>query len=215
VLLLLISPNLYGVELLLYTVEMSASTPSRSTPSRTSPLTVERIVDAACRIIERDGFDALSMRKLGAELDVDPMAVYHHITDRRELLRLVTERTVGRMRAPDPAASWDVRVRQWATGYWDIVAAHRELTLAGLADPRVAAGGIPFTESLVSAITESGLPGDLVEANVFIVVDAVHGAALGTSSSGRDETSALRSTFELGLDTIIAGIAARARSSER
>jgi AcrR family transcriptional regulator len=191
---------------------MSASTSPRSTP-----LSAERIVDVACRIIERDGLAGLSMRKLGAELDVDPMAVYHHVADKRELLALVTARTIGMMTPPDPAASWDTRVRQWAMNYWDLVAQHRDLTLAGLADPGIAAGGLPSTESLVAAIADSGLSADLVEPTAFIVVDAVHGAALsgaptGAGRSAKKERARQRATFAVGLDTIVAGIAARAET---
>ena len=147
-----VSPLLYTVDSLLYGVEMSASTSPRPTP-----LSVERIVDAACLIVERDGLAGLSMRKLGAELAVDPMAVYHHVADKRQLLALVTARTIGTMSPPDPAASWDSRVRQWAMSYWELVANHRELTLAGLADPEIAAGGLPSTAPLVAAIADSGL----------------------------------------------------------
>ncbi len=194
---------------------MSASTSPRSTP-----LSVERIVDVACRIIERDGLAGLSMRKLGAELGVDPMAVYHHVAGKRELLALVTARTIGTMTPPDPTAPWDTRVRQWAMNYWEVVAKHRDLTLAGLADPEIAAGGLPSTESLVAAIADSGLPADLVEPTAFIVVDAVHGAALsgvptGTGRSRNRELSRLRATFAVGLDTIVAGIAARAATKRR
>jgi AcrR family transcriptional regulator len=194
---------------------MSASTSPKSTSPRSTPLSVERIVDVACRIVERDGLAGLSMRKLGAELDVDPMAVYHHVADKRELLALVTARTIGAMAPPDPMAPWDTRVRQWAMNYWELVATHRDLTLAGLADPAIAAGGLPSTESLIAAIADSGLPADLVEPTAFIVVDAVHGAALsgvptGTGRSRNRELARLRAAFAVGLDTIIAGIAARA-----
>jgi TetR/AcrR family transcriptional regulator, tetracycline repressor protein len=187
-----------------------------STAPRPAPLSVERIVDAASRIVERDGLGGLSMRKLGAELQVDPMAVYHHVADKRQLLRLVTARTIGGMAPPDPTAPWDVRVRQWATRYWELVIAHRELTLAGLADPEIARGGLPSTAPLVAAVADSGLASELVEANAFVVVDAVHGAALGVGAHGRhgdDDLDRLRTAFEIGLDTIVAGITARARSS--
>ncbi len=186
---------------------------------RAMPLTVGRVVDAACRIVERDGLGGLSMRRLGAELGVDPMAVYHHVANKRQLLALVTARTVGHMVPPDPSAAWDDRVRQWATRYWDVVVRHRELTLAGLADPEIAAGGLPSTEPLVAAIVDSGLPSDVVEPTTFIVVDAVHGAALGTGGPGRgglsddDDIASMRSLFEVGLDTIVTGIAARARQT--
>jgi AcrR family transcriptional regulator len=193
---------------------------SASTSPRSAPLSVERIVDVACRIIESDGLAGLSMRKLGAELDVDPMAVYHHVADKRELLALVTARTMGTMAPPDPTAPWDERVRQWAMNYWELVSKHRDLTLAGLADPAIAAGGLPSTESLIAAIADSGLPADLVEPTAFIVVDAVHGAALsgvptGTVRSRTRELARLRTTFAVGLDTIVAGIAARAAAKRR
>lgn len=189
--------------------------PNRSTAV---PLSVERIVDAACVIIERDGLRGLSMRKLGAHLDVDPMAVYHHVADKRELLALVTARTIGGVVPPDPAAPWDVRVQQWALRYWDVVVAHRDLTLAGLADPDIAAGGLPATEPLLAAVADSGLRADLIEPNAFLVVDAVHGSALSVGSPSRRENNdvaALRIAFEVGLDTVVAGIAARAASSSR
>jgi AcrR family transcriptional regulator len=191
---------------------------SASTTPKATPLSVDRIVDVACGIIERDGLAKLSMRKLGAELGVDPMAVYHHVADKRELLALVTERTIGTMTPPDPEAPWDERVRQWAMNYWELVAEHRDLTLAGLADPRIAAGGLPSTESLVAAVADSGLRTELVEPTAFIVVDAVHGAALsgiptGTVRSRKRELARLRAAFAVGLDTIVAGIAARAETS--
>ena len=185
-----------------------------STRSVPQPLSVERIVDAACLLVERDGLRGLSMRKLGAHLQVDPMAVYHHVADKRELLALVTARTTGAMVPPDPTATWDVRVRQWAMRYWELVVAHRELTLAGLADPEIAAGGLPSTEPLLAAIADSGLRADLIEPNAFIVVDAVHGSALSVGSPGRPHTNdvdALRAAFEIGIDTILAGITARTR----
>lgn len=78
------------------------------------------------------------------------------------------------------------------------------LTLAGLADLEIAAGGLPSTEPLVAAVADSGLPADVVEPNAFIVVDAVHGAALGVGSPGRhdgDDLALLRAAFEVGLDT--------------
>ncbi len=184
--------------------------------SSSHPLTVERIVDAACLIIERDGLRGLSMRKLGAHLDVDPMAVYHHVADKRELLALVTTRTIGAMVPPDPTAAWDVRTRQWAIRYWELVVENRELTLAGLADPDIAAGGLPSTEPLLAAIADSGLRADLIEPNAFLVVDVVHGAALSVGAPGRHDSNdvgALRTAFEVGIDTILAGITARTHAS--
>jgi TetR/AcrR family transcriptional regulator, tetracycline repressor protein len=180
---------------------------------RTDPLTVDAIVDAACALIADAGLPALSMRRLGVALGVDPMAVYHHVPNKRELLSLVTARLVGAMALPAPDDPWDSRVRRWAMAYWDVVVANRDLVAAGLADPVVAAGGMPLVAPLTDAIAASGIDGDLVEPNVWLVVDFVHGAALGAAAPLRhaaDDHGPLLQAFNAGLDTIVAGIAARA-----
>lgn len=59
--------------------------------SRSVPLSPEVIVDAALRVIEREGFDRLTMRAVAAELGVTPMAIYYHVPDKDALVELVLE----------------------------------------------------------------------------------------------------------------------------
>lgn len=190
---------------------------SRPPLRRTDPLTVDAIVDAARALIAETGLGVLSMRRLGAALGVDPMAVYHHVANKRELLSLVTGQVVGAMVLPAEDDSWDVRVRGWATSYREVVASNRELMAAGLADPVIAAGGLPLTAPLTAAVAESGIADALVEPNVWLVVDYVHGAALGAGAPLRHDaddpdvcSGALSDAFGIGLDTVLAGIAAQA-----
>lgn len=152
------------------------------------------------------------MRKLGRRLGVDPMAIYYHVSNKAALLALVTDRVIGTMGPPDPKARWDERVRQWALGYWDVVATFADLILAGIADPAVGDGGRRSTEELLESIAASGLSSHLVESSAFVIVDAVHGSALAAARTGdRSEARATaRRLFEAGLDTILWGIAARA-----
>ena len=179
------------------------------------PLTVDTIVDAACALIGESGVAALSMRRLGASLGVDPMAVYHHIPNKRQLLSLVTARVMEGMEMPAEVGPWELRVRQWASSYWRIVVANRDLVLIGLADPVVAEGGMRWVEPLVAAVSDSGIASDLVEPNAWLVVDFVHGSALGASAPLRhapDELEPMRLAFDRGLDTILAGLEAHMRA---
>jgi hypothetical protein len=117
---------------------------------------------------------------------------------------------------PPTTDPWEARVRGWAKAYWDVVVANRELVAAGLADPVVAAGAMPHVEPLTDAVADSGIARDLVEPNVWLVVDFVHGSALGAAAPLRradDELDPLLGAFLAGLDTILAGIAARAAGS--
>jgi AcrR family transcriptional regulator len=58
-------------------------------------LSRERVVAAALTIVDRDGLEALTMRALGRELGVDPMAVYHWVPSKHELLSLIVEAVYG------------------------------------------------------------------------------------------------------------------------
>ncbi len=56
---------------------------------------VDRIVDAARSIIEAGGLEALSMRKLAAEVGAAPTSIYWHVGSRRDLLDAVLDRMVA------------------------------------------------------------------------------------------------------------------------
>jgi len=67
--------------------------PTRGRPARdsSSALTREKIVRAALQIVDREGLPALSMRRLGAGLGVDPMAIYYHLPNKAALYDAIVE----------------------------------------------------------------------------------------------------------------------------
>ena len=79
-------------------------TPSASRP-RKVPITAGRIVDAALQLVEADGFDALTMRRVAAALQTGPASLYAHVRDKAELDDLMIGELCSRVRlpAPDPA----------------------------------------------------------------------------------------------------------------
>jgi AcrR family transcriptional regulator len=75
---------------------MAAST------NRTTPLTTDELFAAALRIVDAEGLEALSMRRLGREVGVEAASLYHHIPNKDALIdgMLVTMR--AEVRVPDP-----------------------------------------------------------------------------------------------------------------
>jgi AcrR family transcriptional regulator len=61
-------------------------------PVPRGPLTREAISAAALQLIDQEGLDGLSMRRLGTELGVEAMALYHHFRNKGELLDGVMDR---------------------------------------------------------------------------------------------------------------------------
>jgi TetR/AcrR family tetracycline transcriptional repressor len=68
-----------------------------------TPLDRARITSTAIEMIDEVGVEKLTMRAVAARLDVSAMALYHHVEDKDELLRMVGDDVLGRLQLPDPA----------------------------------------------------------------------------------------------------------------
>ena len=103
--------------------ELPAPPWQRYPPERTrrrgrEPITREAIVDAALRLLDRDGLDELSMRRLADELDTGPASLYWHVGSKDGLLELVFDRLIGEVELPAPEpARWQEQVKEVATKY--------------------------------------------------------------------------------------------------
>ncbi|MFO1198027.1 MAG: TetR/AcrR family transcriptional regulator C-terminal domain-containing protein [Burkholderiaceae bacterium] len=82
------------------------------------------IVDAALALIDRDGLETLSMRRLGAALGVEAMAIYHHYAGKGELLDAVVERLLAEVRTDAPDADPLDRLRRCVASYRDVAVRH-------------------------------------------------------------------------------------------
>jgi AcrR family transcriptional regulator len=81
----------------------------RSRRGREQPaLSREQIVAEAVRLLDDEGIDALSMRRLGTRLGAGATSLYRHVTNRDELIELVVDEVYGEIRVPDPddPAGW-------------------------------------------------------------------------------------------------------------
>ncbi|HEY8527051.1 MAG TPA: TetR/AcrR family transcriptional regulator [Acidimicrobiales bacterium] len=164
------------------------------------PLTRDRIVEVALRLIDDVGLDQLSMRRLGAELGVDPMAVYHHVPNKDALLQAVVQRVFSEMPPPPPEGPWSERVRAWAETYRSVAEAHPNLVLRIVSEPAaVATAAVLANEGLYAALEAAGLPADEVVLAADLIVDYVNGFVLGQAALARAPEEA-QQAFQAALD---------------
>src|SRR6266496_4643293 len=79
------------------------------------PLTRESILEAALRVLDRDGMEGLSMRRVAEELGTGPASLYWHVRNKGELLQLLFERVTGEIQLPEPnPARWQDQLRDLA-----------------------------------------------------------------------------------------------------
>ncbi|HEX2181619.1 MAG TPA: TetR/AcrR family transcriptional regulator C-terminal domain-containing protein [Rubrobacteraceae bacterium] len=165
------------------------------------PLTRERILEAALSLVDAEGMEALSMRRLAKELGVDPMAIYHHVPNKRALLWGLIGEVFSGMRVPeergDPA-DWRERVRAWARAFRDVARTHPKLVPHLASYPEAAAEAtLESTEELYAAFEAAGMqPREIVGA-VGVVVDYVNGFALAEASGALGEPDEQKEMIEM------------------
>jgi len=120
-------------------------------------LSRERIVDAALVFADEHGIAALSMRKLGAELGVEAMTLYHYVPNKEALLDALIDRLTGtlaeiRPEAGEPGREWLGRV---ARGYREQLLAHPGVLPLAATRPAVSPESL---EILETALRVLGLP---------------------------------------------------------
>jgi TetR/AcrR family tetracycline transcriptional repressor len=81
------------------------SAQSRQT-TRREPLTRDRIIEAALRVMDADGLHAVTMRRIGRELGVEAMSLYNHVEDKDDILSGVTERVMTEYQYPEWTGEW-------------------------------------------------------------------------------------------------------------
>ena len=100
---------------------------------RTTPLTKDELFTAALAIADAEGLEALSMRRLAAEVGVEAASLYHHLPNKDALLSGVIVKMRSEMRIPDPLPEdWRELLLAIFAEYRRVLAAHPNLTpLAG------------------------------------------------------------------------------------
>ncbi|GAB3164748.1 TetR/AcrR family transcriptional regulator [Microbispora hainanensis] len=155
--------------------------PRRRTPARV-PLTRERIVDAAFTVLDREGYDRLSMRQVAAELGVAVSALYVHVRDKDDLLQLMYTRMFEGYDVPEPDPEhWREQVKDFARQARERMLSHRDL-------PKLAMGHVPFTpellpyvERLLAVFASSGMPRHVLAVSGDLLSTYINGFALEES----------------------------------
>ncbi|MBF6192873.1 TetR/AcrR family transcriptional regulator C-terminal domain-containing protein [Nocardia beijingensis] len=137
--------------------------PSSSQPQRTGrPARISRteILAAANSVIEAEGVAKLTMRRLAAELGCTPMALYHHVRDKEDLLRLLLNEYADQVVWPDLPEEPRDRVRVAARAMRDALAARPWIVDILAADDLLGVSALWVSESIVDGFVAGGLPLD-------------------------------------------------------
>ena len=87
-------------------------------------LTRERILRTAVRLADRDGPDAVTLRRIAGELDVHVTSLYNHVPTRDAVTDGIVELLLDEAKLPTGPIAWDDWVRQFTDAIIGIAATH-------------------------------------------------------------------------------------------
>ena len=121
-------------------------------------LSADAIVEAAVRLADAEGLEAVSMARVAAELGFTTMSLYRYVASKEELFQLMWNASaLGAEQLVLDGDGWRARLRAWAVIQRDMLDRHPWLTQMPMAAPPVAPNSLIFVELGLRTMDETGL----------------------------------------------------------
>jgi AcrR family transcriptional regulator len=159
--------------------------PQRSSGRRRDPLTQDAIVDAAMRILDADGLDGLSMRRIADELDTGPASLYWHVGSKDGLLDLIFDRVIGEQQVPAPEpGEWREQLKDVARDMRRTILRHRDVVRISIGRIPMGPNAIRYSERVLAMLRAGGVPDQLAVLGFFLLTSVVNGFTMDETGEG-------------------------------
>jgi AcrR family transcriptional regulator len=153
-------------------------------------LTRDSIAAAALDLLDRDGLDSLSMRRLADELGVGTMTLYGYFASKDELLDAVMDASVLEAGALPAGRTWRERAAALARAIRTNLERHPALVQIRLGRPMTRPRQFVWTEAVLAALVDSGLPRDEAARAFRVLFTYVFGFVAFSPTAAADESRA-------------------------
>ena len=150
-------------------------------------LSVDAIVEAAVRVADAEGLDAVSMARVAKELGFTTMSLYRHVASKDELLQLMWNASAqGAESLVLDGDGWRDRLRQWALIQREMMDRHPWITQMPMAAPPLAPNSLTFVERGLETLEETSL----ADADKIRVIGLLSSYALSEGRMAHDAARA-------------------------
>ncbi|HWJ42250.1 MAG TPA: TetR/AcrR family transcriptional regulator [Solirubrobacterales bacterium] len=159
--------------------------PKKPSPAR-RPLSRERVIAAAVELADRTGYREFSMRRLGTELGVSPMALYKHVGGREELLDEMVDVVFGELEHPPADEDWAGAMRRRGVSVREALGRHP--WAVGLMESRSNPGpeNLAHHDAVMGCLREAGFSFEMAVHAYSIQDSYIYGFALQEKTMGHE-----------------------------
>ena len=201
---------------------------------RQTLLTRQRIVEVAAALVDAEGLDAVSVRRLATELGVQGPSLYNYFATKAEILDAVADAVVAQVDVSVFAThNWREGLRLWAHSYHAVLSAHPNIVPVLAHGPGRRPAALAMADAVYGALVDAGWPPSRATHIGALMRYLVYGSALGSFALGFADDPELyeryphldrahllaehrqridEGAFDLGLEMLIAGLETRYES---
>lgn len=161
-------------------------------------VTREALIRAALKIVDGDGLAALSMRRLGAEMGVDPMTAYRHLPNKEALLDGLVEAVITEIDLDvDPELPWQLQLRRLVDANLAALLAHPNVLPLMAQRPLTTPESLRLVEKALGIMDGAGVRRHeaLLAINVMGFMITAQAVAMSAATNDARSTEQLRAVF--------------------
>jgi AcrR family transcriptional regulator len=167
------------------------------------PLSRERILQAALRLVDEGGIESLTMRKLGQALGFEAMSLYNHVANKDDVLDGILDLILAETEPPSPAAEWDVAIRASAISVHEALRRHPWSCTLLISPGHIRPARLRYMDLLLGRLREASFSAETTYSAYHVLDGYIFGFALWETS--HTYTAEEVATFEAKFaDTITA-----------
>ena len=123
------------------------------------------VVDAALRILDQEGLDAISMRRVAQALGTGVASLYAHVANKEQLLQLLLDRIYGELSVPPPDPErWQEQIKDFARDLRALLHRHRDIARITFGPMPVGPNFVVVMEGFMAVLDAGGVQGHVAAA---------------------------------------------------
>ncbi len=180
-------------------------------------LSRERVLGAAIGLADRDGIEALTMRRLADELGAGAMSVYYHVAGKDEIIDGMVETVVREMTLPPAGPDWKASLKLAATSAHEVLLRHPWATAMILSRPVVSPARLRQMDAILGCLRGAGFSAEQTDLAYHVLDSHIMGFTLWLVGirAGLERLGPVTNAFDLFDADALPHLAEHAREHQR
>jgi len=124
------------------------------------PLSRDRILQAALRLADESGAEAVTMRRLGEELGFEAMSLYRHVANKKDLFDGMLDLVLAEWQPPNSDGDWSAAIRTSARSVHDALRRHRWAAQLLMTGDHIRPARMRYMDQLLGRLRDAGFDPD-------------------------------------------------------